>query len=189
MIIGISGKINSGKNTVGKIIQYLTCSDCSKNCLELLKSGDNIKGHHNSNWKIKKFASKLKQNALFADYKIEGKINIARSINDVKEVNIDLTNEKHRRLIQGEEIHKNISLIPNWIITDMKFSNELKAVKDRGGISIRINRPKITESNHLNETDLDSAAFDYTIDDNSNIEDLIKKIKKILIKEKIILEV
>lgn len=28
----------------------------------------------------------------------------------------------------------------NWIITDLRFSNELKAIEDRGGISIRIER-------------------------------------------------
>lgn len=60
MIIGISGKIGSGKDTVGKIIQYLTSDDCSKKCLGLLKLGYNIEGYHNSNWQIKKFAGKLK---------------------------------------------------------------------------------------------------------------------------------
>lgn len=33
---------------------------------------------------------------------------------------------------------------PNWIITDVRFPNEVKAVKDRGGITIRVNRNKIT---------------------------------------------
>ena len=29
---------------------------------------------------------------------------------------------------------------PNWIITDCRFPNEAKAIKDRDGISIRVNR-------------------------------------------------
>lgn len=36
------------------------------------------------------------------------------------------------------------------------------------------------------ETALDNAEFDYTIDNNSSIEDLIEKVKSILIKERII---
>ena len=30
--------------------------------------------------------------------------------------------------------------LPNWIITDMRFPNELEAIKQRGGITIRVNR-------------------------------------------------
>lgn len=90
-----------------------------------------------------------------------------------------------------------------WIITDTRFPNELKAIKDRGGISIRVNRLFVTEIigenkvswtpiptvdyiPHESETALDNAKFDYTIDNSGTIEGLIKKVKEILIKEKII---
>lgn len=86
-------------------------------------------------------------------------------------------------------------LYPNWIITDMRFPNELKAVKDRGGISIRIERFKQISENirvhgvgvpHESETALDNATFDYVIDNNGTIEELVVKVKEILIKENII---
>ena len=91
-------------------------------------------------------------------------------------------------------------IMPNWIITDLRFPNELKAVKDRGGVSIRVNRdneqvlkdkgihiPKhLLTPEHKSETALDDAEFDYVIDNNGTIEDLIHIIKEILIKEKII---
>ena len=134
-------------------------------------------------------------NATFADYKVEGTISIVKSINNTQEVNIDLSNKKHRNLIQGEEIHKNISLIPNWIITDVRFPNELQAIKDRGGINIRINRPcsicggvgyhklDCRPSEHISETALDNAEFDYVIENDCTIDDLIEKVREILIKE------
>lgn len=88
---------------------------------------------------------------------------------------------------------------PNWIITDMRFENELKAVKDRNGITIRVNRPfrpydkkqPLLEgiqrtSVHPSETALDNAEFDYVIDNNGTMEELIEKVKEILIKERII---
>lgn len=71
MIIGINGKIGSGKDTVGKIIQYLTVSDY-KNVKHILKERNQkeitIEEHFNSfverdykvKWQVKKFASKLK---------------------------------------------------------------------------------------------------------------------------------
>lgn len=75
---------------------------------------------------------------------------------------------------------------PNWIITDMRFPNELKAVKDKGGISIRVERPGLLESNHLSETSLDSATFDFVINNDKDIEHLINEVRKILEKENLI---
>lgn len=82
---------------------------------------------------------------------------------------------------------------PNWIITDVRFKNEANAVKERGGITIRINRNTKScpyenlEEEHISETALDNyQEFDYIIDNNSTIEELIEKVKEILIKEKLI---
>lgn len=154
-------------------------------------------------------------NALFADYKYE----IHRS-------------EVPTRAAGFIDQH----VYPNWIITDMRFPNELEAVKSRGGITIRVNRftsikndlvyfkndasdspingiyrvlevkkdnctliddktgysfgawfeeiSKLKE--HKSETALDIAEFDYVIENNSTIEDLIHTVSLILTKEKII---
>jgi hypothetical protein len=106
---------------------------------------------------------------------------------------------------------------PNWIITDMRFPNEMKAVKERKGITIRVVREhdikvqrsgdpddfhieKFDNTNpkhvalklgqllnlHPSETALDDAEFDYEIINDGTIEDLIEKVKEILIKENII---
>ena len=81
----------------------------------------------------------------------------------------------------------------NWIITDMRFPNELEAIKQRNGITIRINRglvertgKMIQEPEHISENSLDKAEFDYVIENNDTIEELIEQVKKILIKEEII---
>ncbi len=92
-----------------------------------------------------------------------------------------------------------LSEYPNFIITDLRFPNELEAVKKRGGITIRVNRPYSTVAGdngipatfnhaqfHPSETALDDAEFDYTIENNSSIEDLIHTVSLILKREKII---
>ena len=117
-------------------------------------------------------------NALFADYKYE----IHRS-------------EVPTRAAGFIDQH----VYPNWIITDMRFPNELEAVKSRGGITIRINRPYSTVAGdngipatfnhaqfHPSETALDDAEFDYTIENDSSIEDLIHTVSLILKREKVI---
>lgn len=290
-IIGISGKIGSGKDTVASIIQYLTSKHTGIHILKELKPFSNIMSYkqysegfktHNyveSSWEIKKFAAKLKQivslltgctvedledqgfknkplgeewdkfismkpisvysietpldqirpensigietkyevltyrtllqklgtdimrdqihqnvwvNALFADYKIN---NTLLSTHTIKRKDSD-------EIIGGGEKHK--VDYPKWIISDMRFENELRAIEDRDGITIRLNRKwrsfdtpfgKVTETRyipgfdapeHPSETALDNAGFKYTIDNSGTIEELVEKVRDILIKEKII---
>lgn len=95
------------------------------------------------------------------------------------------------------------------IITDTRFPNELKAVKEKGGISIRVERePKLCgtcgrtrreqrlgchdiicpkgQPKHISETALTEAEFDFTIINDGSIEELITKVKNILIEIKVI---
>lgn len=75
---------------------------------------------------------------------------------------------------------------PNWCITDMRFLNEMEAVKKKGGITIRVNRNlEESKDQHESETELDNAEFDYVID-NGTIEELIEKVREILTKEKLL---
>lgn len=128
------------------------------------------------------------------------------------------------------------NIYPNWVITDMRFPNEADAVKQRGGLAIRINRKvgkevfpsenwgsnrveiqkgKILEvgegeyliksdcgremwvyvdevefvrkQEHPSETGLDHYEdWDYIIDNDGSIEDLVESIREILQKENII---
>lgn len=123
-------------------------------------------------------------NALFADY----------NDNDVNPIKV-----RQGRLTALEAFNLSQNNKPNWIITDVRFPNEVKAIKDRGGIVIRVDRPReiptddegfvinldiykfgdkiIDYSNHPSETALDDYEFDYVIDNNSDIPSLIEKIK------------
>lgn len=62
---------------------------------------------------------------------------------------------------------------PKWLITDVRFPNEVEAITERGGVVIRINR-KAAEvgDNHVSETMLDNHKFDYVINNNGTLDDL-----------------
>jgi ABC-type oligopeptide transport system ATPase subunit len=233
MIIGINGKIGSGKDTVGSIIQYLTAEDTGKFCLNRIHSGKSIEGHHNSTWEIKKFAGKLKQTASlltgipiekFEDQEFKktylgeewnSPYNIPFSGPDFVEHDGAMT---VRTLLQRlgteamrDNLHENVwvnalfadyidkhemstwghePLFPNWIITDMRFPNEMDAVYKREGCTIRVVRdyalrggPEDPKNIHPSETALDDSHFDYEIINDGTIEDLIEKVREILIKE------
>jgi hypothetical protein len=110
---------------------------------------------------------------------------------------------KHQSLC--EECYNLLDITyPNWIITDVRFPNEAKAIKDRDGILIRVNREdarkfivstgiegleKLTQmlpKEHESETALDNYdKFDYVIENDSDIPSLIEKVKEMLIHFKI----
>lgn len=77
--------------------------------------------------------------------------------------------------------------LPNWIITDTRFPNEAQAIKDKGGIIIRTDRPNVgPKNNHASETSLDNWQFDYKIWNGSDVFSLISSVESILKHLKII---
>lgn len=250
MIIGINGYIGSGKDTVGKIIQYLI----TKKKFPTLEFGvddfyysgyigdidTNIE--FESGWKIKKFAGKLKQIASimtgipvekfedqdfkktnlgeewmyfpknnFDDVLIWGKVPMTvrellqklgtDAIRDNLHTNAwvnalfaDYKQIRPNPKVGGQQVNWVHPYYPDWIITDTRFPNEAQAIKDRGGIVIRVNRrfddieigDKTFKFNinpaylHPSETSLDDWNFDYVIDNNGSIEELIEKVKTML---------
>ena len=77
--------------------------------------------------------------------------------------------------------------LPNWVITDTRFPNEAKAIKDKGGIIIRIDRPFIKPINdHPSETGLDNWKFDYKIANISDLFSLKFTVENILKLEKLL---
>ena len=309
MIIGISGKIGSGKDTIGAIIQFLTTAKLNETNLKKSFEDYFLFGKSeliivDSPFEIKKFADTLKdmvcllinctredlENPDFKNKELPEMWWYYKLLDDPLKIvqrgyypnpkDNELCEERYlvkttpRLLLQllgtecGRQIlHPNVWInalmsqyegnnvfivtdndgmsgtqefvYPDWIITDMRFPNEMQAVKDRQGITIRVNRhfytylPETDEhqwathediwqglavrtkattyskeegykifmselqstallgrpsKEHESETALDKhfAEFDYTITNNGSIEDLIEKVKQILIKEKII---
>jgi hypothetical protein len=254
MIIGVNGKIGSGKDTVGKIIQWLTKQEPDGQYIGF-QTYDDVTLERNSSFKIKKFAGKLKTIAsLLTGIPIEmfenqqfkqkhmglqwkmtyreflqklGTEAMRDGLHTNVWVNALFADYKSKReLLQADgtwiesdtgEVDFAVSIkYPKWIITDMRFPNEMEAVEEKEGITIRVVRyPKTVEQSrgpenvetipfdptnqkhmdlwkgdssrlHPSETALDDAKFDYEIINDGTIEDLIEKVRALLIKENII---
>lgn len=231
-IIAISGRKNSGKDLVGKIIQYLLIDwnkvvenyDIKKPLTFEQYQNSAFNGENLSGWEIKKFAGKVNEAykiitgvdflSLPREEKELQRADFIKFAEWVKEIfgddvwikglmreykpnyfgGIDTYDEK------GNHISKPIKIGSDWVITDLRRKNELKAVKEKGGITIRVNRnifkynddisyvtnPIFETEQHISETELDNETFDYYIDNNGTVEELIDKIKEILIKEKLL---
>lgn len=117
-------------------------------------------------------------NAAFANYKCSGEI--------------DLDTAKYQGGYMTAEAY-NLQC-PDWIFVDMRFPNELKAIKARGGKTIRINRFKSADMVagpggthlHASETALDRADFDCIIDNTGTLSELLESVRAILARWKII---
>ena len=67
----------------------------------------------------------------------------------------------------------------HWIITDVRFPNEFKAVREKGGLLVRINRPMMPDNTHPSETALDTGyEFDIVIDNVKDVAFLIKQVRE-----------
>lgn len=115
-------------------------------------------------------------NALMADYK-SSYISPERNI-------VDLSTPTERNVITMlhlSEAVKEVASYPNWIITDVRFPNEAQAIKNRGGIVVRIERPDnpYPKSEHESETALDNWEFDRKIV-NESIEKLLWEAQGVL---------
>lgn len=82
------------------------------------------------------------------------------------------------RDIFGEQIWVNKTLgkldpQKNYIITDVRFQNEADAIRDLGGQMWRVTRPSHGPINsHSSEIDLDNYVFDYTVENNGDLQEL-----------------
>ena len=236
MVIGISGRLGSGKDTVGKIIQYLKCHSVGDITIQdtLSCSEHDWWLEEQSGLEVKKFAGKLKQIASlltgipvekFEDQEFKKTLlskewnspyNIPFSGPDFVKHDGEMTVREFLQKLgteaMREGLHTNVWVNalfadyknvyigswgqgnhmyekPNWIITDMRFPNEMEAVVERKGITIRVTRPDFLSFEamlHPSETALDDAKFDYEIINDGSLEDLVEKVKHILTIEKII---
>ena len=132
---------------------------------------------------------------------MKNKITKKSTIRDVMQVlGTDLLRQGFNNNIHVAATLGSIKENEKVIITDLRFPNELKAIKDRGGITIRIIRPdfventltgekfpvKVYKQEHESETALDNYKFDYEIQNDGTIAELIDKVEVILKQEKII---
>jgi hypothetical protein len=96
-----------------------------------------------------------------------------------------------------DALYNKQSIKKGFIISDVRFPNELYAIRERDGVVMRINRPceecgvleghkmiphKIKSSDHPSETALDNAQFDFTINFTTNsalVDDLYGILKSL----------
>ncbi len=204
MIIGINGYAGSGKDTVGKLIQIATCDNLPDGLdIEDLLNDYPINQwwlEEKSGWEIRKWAGKLKLIASilsgideekFEDQEFK-KTNLGpewgMTVRDfLQKLGTDGLRDGLHVNTWVNALMADYDLGSNWIVTDTRFPNEAKAIKDAGGIVIRVDRPGVKAINaHPSETGLDNWDFDHKIMNGSDMVSLLFTVGSILRKEKLL---
>lgn len=168
-LIGISGKIRSGKDTLAKMIWWAMGGNNFDDIRDYYM--DDFVSNNPEKWQIKKFADKLKVgtevmrdnahpniwvNSLFSSY----------------------------RNPSPSEVENKVLGYSKWIITDVRFLNEVEAIKERGGIMIRIDRTSYYTDNiasHESEMALDHYSdWDFRIFNEGTLSQLYEQAKHIV---------
>ena len=184
MIIGISGKAGSGKDTAAKMLEVLYANpDIS------YEDFANKRYKNFADIQIVHFADSLKETAQVLFRIGEWETNTQEG----KKTTINWIGKTVRELLQGigqglrDAIDPNLWVKilfastddwSNYIIADVRYPNEVYAIKKRNGVLIRIDRKGAGAGNHSSETALDNyKEWDVHIENNSSIEDLFEAMR------------
>lgn len=201
MIIGITGKAQSGKDTACRIVQLINTVDYDCACSEgkgekyILDNVDNILPITYM-WEKHAFADKLKECAST----ILGVPRFMFESGEFKEsfTSLPLSNKEgepmtNREFLQyfGTEVGRNIdkdlwikALMysygrdkeSHWIIPDVRFPNEADAIRNAGGVLWKIERDGSGAGNHISEKLIDDIKVDVVIENNLDMKYYIKAI-------------
>ncbi len=209
-LISISGTIESGKDTVAEMIQFIAGQN---GAYVDFKTYDSCRCNF-SDWHVKKFAGKLKEVASlllgvpvdnFEDRKYKnsnlgeewstfspGIYRWDKLIKDSEEYKMTVREFLQKLGTEGlrNSLHENVwvnALFADyhkqskWIITDTRFPNELQSIEDQNGITIKLTRNQNVESKHSSESALDNAEFDYVIDnEGQSLEETFDEVVKMV---------
>ena len=184
MIIGISGKAGSGKDTAAKMLEVLYANpDIS------YEDFANKRYKNFADIQIVHFADSLKETAQVLFRIGEWETNTQEG----KKTTINWIGKTVRELLQGigqglrdaidpnlwvKILFANTEDWSNYIIADVRYPNEIYAIKKRNGVLIRIDRKGAGAGNHSSETALDNyKEWDVHIENNGSIEDLFEAMK------------
>ena len=184
MIIGISGKAGSGKDTAAKILEVLYANpDIS------YEDFVNKRYKNFADIQIVHFADSLKETAQVLFRISEWETNTQEG----KKTTINWIGKTVRELLQGigqglrdaidpnlwvKILFANTEGWSNYIIADVRYPNEVYAIKERNGILLRIYRKGAGAGNHNSQTALDDyKEWDVHIENNSSIEDLFETMR------------
>lgn len=190
MLIGISGKIGSGKDTLADMFKLAApglnfevrkyagklkevASLISGIPIEKFEDQEFKKTFLSSDWDV--YHTQYLYDP-YIDQQVPMSINQQMTVRDfLQKLGTDAMRNGLHQNTWINATYADYTPDKNWIITDVRFLNEARSIQNRNGILIRINRvtDNAVGTAHISETALDDFNdWDYVIDNNYGLEDL-----------------
>ena len=186
--IAITGKANSGKNTVGKLlVQGLVASKRTMGRSKFIAFADPLK-------EIARITfPEIPRKWLYGSSKFRAQV-IPGAFKEgvpltVRQLLIDLGNEYGRRYQPDRWIRtfdhrvKKLGGYDMIVVTDCRFRNEFDHLKQQGYYQIRLVRDSQLKINDISETNQDGiqdSEFDYVLHNNGTLDALKEEVTKIV---------
>jgi hypothetical protein len=186
--IAITGKANSGKNTVGKLlVQGLVASKRTMGRSKFIAFADPLK-------EIARITfPEIPRKWLYGPSKFRAQV-IPGAFKEgvpltVRQLLIDLGNEYGRRYQPDRWIRtfdhrvKKLRGYDMIVVTDCRFRNEFDHLKQQGYYQIRLLRDSQLKINDISETNQDGiqdSEFDYVLHNNGTLKSLEEEVTKIV---------
>lgn len=174
MIIGICGKMHSGKDTLGQMIQQIDPEfKIKKFATNVKKIASLMTGFSEDSFESQEF----KNSYLGEEWVCKGQpITVRHFLQTMAQTVRNNFNEN----AWINATFSDYKPSDKWVITDVRFLNEVVAIKKKSGILVKITRETHDKSNHVSERALDYYnGFNFEIDNNSSLDDLKKHAIKI----------
>lgn len=181
MIVGITGKIGSGKSTIAQyLVDHFDFEEYS--FAKPLKQIGEIFGFSQKQL----YGSQQDKLSLHPYWKIS-----AREF--LQKVGTDLFRQALPKIIPEIKDSVWVDLFKisykndkNYVISDVRFLNEAQAIKEMGGIIIKTERfntvvsTEMSETKHLSENELETIPYDFIIDNNKSYQIAAEQVENII---------
>lgn len=194
--LSITGKANSGKNTLSKLLiaeifqqKYLAKGQGdSYRGSELIAFADPIKEmvqymFPKLNKEYLYGPSYLRNECVPGAYKNGDPLTVRNLLQDIgtglgRSYKDDIWLEVFDHRFELAKENKSVVIVP-----DVRFRNEFNHLKEKNFYQIKLIRDSIAQSNHISETNQDGISFnefDYVVHNNGTLQDLEKEVSKIV---------
>lgn len=207
MIIGITGYAGSGKDTFAHAVQYVTSKYPVPEHMTDLTDIFRVSHKLGSPWEIRKYADGVRDVARmlapgigfdtweekFKNMPPEWSANgVPMTVRQfLQKVGTDAmrdglhqdvwVNYLMAKYIPTGFTHEKPFTYPSWLITDVRFPNEVAAVKQRDGIIVRVDRAGVGAVNdHVSESYIPQIEADYVVNNSFTKRELIDEANKLL---------
>lgn len=175
MIIGICGHKGSGKSTVASMLEELLGYEVTMFAQRLKEATCALSGCTMQDLESQDF----KENTLVPDYLMPY---IPSNVKPTYRAFLQYWGtEVMRKYNDNIWIDSTLSSCGNEvIISDVRFPNEAQAIRSKGGIIVKVERPGCGGDGHASETSVDGIEGDFVIENDGSLFDLLSEVLSVV---------